>query len=464
MSQYQTCMIPIDNILNHLETALNTEKMKTVFQQHLYPALSIRIETCNIERIKYKPQKNCHVSYRLSFKKNHANNTNEQLVCARFYEQAGSISRFLKESDKENSQNLLIHIPELDCVTWVFPNDRKLINLERVTDPDFLCQQVAPKLVLNVYGSDWAINKFNSEIIRYVPEQNCSVRIQLEIAQSQSKQQKKMVVYGKNFYNQSGQQVYHIMCQLWDSEVCKQGILNIPKPLLYHSQYRMLWQMGVPGVMLSELYANQTLFLNGVANSARQIALLHQVPLHDCPRNNQEKIVQELHKVGQLLKKFNVPCRQEITNLIEKLVGFFSNVMPEHQVTLHGDLHLKNILVDSDRVFLIDLDNISLGNPLLDIGSFIAAILNLELTGSIPSSFAEQTIEVFLPVYCEAVPWTVNTTDLRRYIAMALVVERIFRSFTRLKAGRMEIIEDLLKQAETMLDGSFTPRWLQAKG
>ncbi len=460
MSQYQTCMIPIDNILNHLETAFNTEKMKAVFQQYLYPSLSVRIETCNIERIKYKPQKNCHVSYRLSFKKNHLNKANEQLVCVRFYEHAGSMSRFLKESDKKNSQNLLIHIPELDCVTWVFPNDRKLINLERVTDPEFLCQQVAPYLILSVYGSDWSIDKFKSDMIRYVPEQNCSMRIQLEIAHSQSKQQKKMVAYGKYFYNQSGQQIYHTLCQLWDSEICREGVLNIPEPLLYHSKYSMLWQMGVPGVMLSELYINQTLFLNSVANAARQIALLHQVPLYDCPRNNQENIIQELRKVGQLLNKFNVPCRQEITNLIEKLVVYFSTVMPEHQVVLHGDLHLKNILVDSDRVYLIDLDNVSLGNPFLDIGSFIAAILNLELTDSIPLSLADQTIGFFLSAYCEAVPWTVNKIDLRKYIAMALVTERIFRSFTRLKAGRMEIIDDLVKQAEMMLNGSFTPQWL----
>ncbi len=459
MDQYQTYRVPRDNILNHLSTALDTEKMKAVFQQQLYSDLSVRIASCTIERIKYKPQKNCHISYRLNFK-NKVNQNKEQLLCSRFYEQDGSASRFLKEVNKNNSTSLL-HIPELDCVTWVFPNDRKLKNLELITHTDFLYRQVAPKLVNVAYGSDGVIQEFESKMIRYVPEQNCSVRIQMRISHNSGRQQNFLIAYGKTHYNNSGQQTYRIMEQLWHSDQCQKHKLNIPQPLLYDQANQMFWQCGVPGIMLSELVENQALFIDSVSRFAEQIVLLHKIPLQDCPHQNQDNLLQQLDNVGQLLHKLDLPCREQITTLISKLITLAPSLQSEQLATLHGDLHLKNILVDEDKVYLIDLDSISIGNPLLDIGSFVAAIINLGLIRSLPEHLGEQTIQIFLQAYCKKAPWPIRDNELRWYIAASIISERIFRSFTRLKVGRMEIIEDLTRQAEIILDNTFTPSWLQ---
>jgi len=464
MSQYQSHIIPEDNALKHLDTALNTEKMKAVFQQQLYADRSVLIEACQIERIKYKPQKNCHISYRLRFKKNQRHKKTEQLVCARFYQQAGSLSRFLKEEDIDKAQNSLVHIPELDCVTWVFPCDRKLGQLERITDANFLYRQVALGLVAKVYGRGWTIKEFSSEMIRYVPEQNCTVRIQLNVEHDSIAPHKSLVAYGKACYNQSGKQVYQLMEQLWKSKSCSKNKLRIPQPLMYQPQFKMYWQMGVPGMMLSELAENETLFLGCMSKVAEQIALLHQIPLQDCRYRKQHDLRQELDKVRLLMGKFNAPCRGRINTIIAKLNSLAPSVQSESLATLHGDLHLKNILVDKGQVYLIDLDSLSIGNPLLDIGSFIAAIINLGLIGSLSLPLAEQTILLLLQNYTKKVPWSVNYDDLRWYIVVALVTERIFRGFTRLKAGRMEVIEDLVKQAEMILDQSYTPNWLQITG
>ncbi len=461
MSQYQSHIIPVDNALKHLDTALNIEKMKAVFQQQLYADRSVLIEVCQIERIKYKPQKNCHISYRLRFKKNQRHKKTEQLVCARFYEQFGSLSRFLKEEDKDKSQNSLLHIPELDCVIWVFPNDRKLGQLERITDANFLYRQVALGLVAKVYGSDWTIQKFSSEMIRYVPEQNCTVCIKLNIEHDSIALRKSLVAYGKACYNQSGKQVYQLMEQLWKSKSCSKNKLRIPQPLMYQPQFKMYWQRGVPGTMLSELAENKTLFLGSMSKVAEQIALLHQVPLQDCRHRKQGDVLQDLDKVRQLLNKFNAPCREQINTIIAQLINQAPSLQSEPLATLHGDLHLKNILVDSNQVYLIDLDSICIGNPLLDIGSFIAAIINLSLIGSLSLPLAEQTIRFLLQNYSKNVPWPVKYNELRWHIVVALITERIFRSITRLKAGRLEAIENLVKQAEMILDESYTPNWMQ---
>jgi aminoglycoside phosphotransferase len=461
MSHYQPCMIPFDNTLNHLHTSLDAEKMKAVFQQQLYADKSQTILTCTIERIKYKPQKNCYVSYRLTIRNNHLKKIFEQLLCARFYARDGSKSRFLKECNKVVAADTLLHIPELDCVTWVFPNDRKLAYLAQVTDPEFLNREVAPLLIAHYDDADWSLVHFQATMIRYVPEQSCSVRAELAIQHNRSERCHNFVVYGKTSYNRSGQKVLQLMRQLWETPACREQQLNIPQPLLYLPQLQMLWQVGVPGTTLSELLDQQTLFIESVVNVAGQLARLHQLPLTDAPRMELENQQLALQKVGKLIFKFNAPARDQITQLIVELTTASPSMQSNHLATLHGDLHLKNILVDVNRVYLIDLDNLCVGSPLQDIGSFIAVILNLKLLGSMPAQQAEQTIKAFLQSYNDAVPWIINDSQLRRYIAMALIVERISRSFTRLKAGRMEIITDLAEQAERVLDASFTPDWLK---
>jgi thiamine kinase-like enzyme len=45
------------------------------------------------------------------------------------------------------------------------------------------------------------------------------------------------------------------------------------------------------------------------------------------------------------------------------------------QATLHGDLHDKQILVESDRIVLIDLDRASSGDPAVDLGNLAAHLV-----------------------------------------------------------------------------------------
>ncbi len=461
MSQYQTAIIPVDNTLNHLETALNAKTMKSIFQQQMCLDQSATIVDCQIERIKYKPQKNCHVSYRLSIKNHNLNSITEQLVCSRFYERCGSVSRFIKESAKNPMPGRLLHIPELDCVTWVFPNDRKLNHLHEVIDSGFLNQHIAPILVNKYAGVDWSIKNFQTQMIRYVPEQSCSVRVELDIEDKYTSKQKTFVAFGKTSYNNSGATIFQLMRQLWQSSALYKQQINIPKPLLYHSELRMFWQSGVPGLMLSELQNQPTVFIKSVENVGKQLGLLHQIPMVGCQRQDQTVNLQELTRVKQLLYKFNAPAKNKILLLINRLEKLLPLDPSRKYVTLHGDLHLKNILVDGEQIYLIDLDNICIGSPLQDIGSFIAAILNLELMASMPSQLAKQSIHAFLSCYRQSVPWSINELSLRKHVALALIVERVFRSFTRLKSGRLEIIENLALEAEMLLDNTFTPDWLQ---
>lgn len=57
-----------------------------------------------------------------------------------------------------------------------------------------------------------------------------------------------------------------------------------------------------------------------------------------------------------------------------RLVELVENV-PEHPYMLHGDYHFKNIMLQEDEVLLIDMDTLSMGHPVFELGNLYAAYL-----------------------------------------------------------------------------------------
>ncbi len=57
-----------------------------------------------------------------------------------------------------------------------------------------------------------------------------------------------------------------------------------------------------------------------------------------------------------------------------RLIELVENV-PEHPYMLHGDFHFKNIMLQGREVLLIDMDTLSMGHPVFELGNLYAAYL-----------------------------------------------------------------------------------------
>ncbi len=457
-------MIPSDKTLQHLPVLIDVDKMRSVFQRQLFSDGSQTISQCYIERIKYKPAKNCQVCYRLIVESTVIGYRSEQRIYARCFEAGGAITRYGKACqglvDGHDLKKSVLHIPELDTVAWVFPYDRKLHHLDKVDNSQFLGQTDLPELISKRFGIDWMVDECRPEIIRYIPEHTCTVRAKFKMVHQSSGARRDLLLYGKTYYNDDGERTYSLMRQLWDSPACREERLRIPEPLTYQPQLKMLWQHSVPGVLLSEFTADGATLLENIAQAAQQIACLHQQRIEGCIEYGSSELSRELNKVGCLLRVFDPPYRLKVDRLIESLLGLLPTIECEQRAVLHGDLHLKNILCHNDGVYLIDLDNLNWGDPLQEIGSFVAMIINLSLVTDIPAELVDPTIKSFLVGYGDSVPWPISETRLRWHIAAALIYQRLYRGFTRLKPGRMEILDDLVGTAECLLDPKFCPSWL----
>jgi aminoglycoside phosphotransferase (APT) family kinase protein len=447
-----TPVLPVDKVLPHLPIALEPTLMKEVFYHALLKNDStlFSLEFCSIERIKYKPGQNCMISYRLHLQHRLSGQRQVQLVCARFYPQGDSHSRYEKAKREILVRPVIgeaiVHVPELELVIWMFPNDRKLQHISKLTDDRFLKEALLPSVMAAHLGPEWTITELYHELVHYAPEHTCTVRAHLKLENHQGKMQA-LTLYGKTYDGNQGIETYRLMQLLWNSQARKNGLLNTAKPLSYHPHYTMLWQQGLSGQPLITLNPTSSAFTKSLIQVARSVATLHQMPLGCRRKVTSEDGQQKLRTMTECIAQVKPDIAIELEGIVYKLLNQAKHLGKQPQATLHGDLHWQNFLIDNGTISVIDLDNVCQGSPWQDIGSFIAALYYRGLLENIPLTTIDHLSKTFCNAYALASPWKLDQDAIRWYTAMALITERVFRSITRLKAGRQEILEGLLHGA-----------------
>jgi hypothetical protein len=66
----------------------------------------------------------------------------------------------------------------------------------------------------------------------------------------------------------------------------------------------------------------------------------------------------------------------------EAVIGWAEEAEPLEERIVHGDLYENQVLVEGERLGLIDLDDLGPGDPLLDVANFSAHLLVLGTSGS----------------------------------------------------------------------------------
>lgn len=89
------------------------------------------------------------------------------------------------------------------------------------------------------------------------------------------------------------------------------------------------------------------------------------------------------------------------------------------QLGLHRDFYHDQVLVDGDRVVLLDLDCHAIGHPAIDAGNFIAHLLELELRGEAAPGAYAGPITAFRERWLARTPG-VSAADVARCVTLTL--------------------------------------------
>lgn len=446
---------PTDALLPQLAVILDQSAMKDRLQDQMFESTQERerffIRSCEIDRVRYKPESSCMVTYRLEIEDRATSETGEQVLCGRAYPKGLSLSQWEKGRRLPLVQprfgQPLLYLPDLEMMLWSFPNDRKMTTLSSATEPERFASVILPELIGSHLGQGWKILSTASQVMHYVGEHTCTVKMSVDLSHPSQKGLQTMTLFGKTYYNEDGAETYRVMQQLWNSEARRSGQLALAKPLGYDSETKTLRQLAAPGITLETSDFDRPDFLLFLREAAGAVGRLHLAPLSGARSVTVADLITNLKSVASILIRCRPTCGQALLPLVNRLVAQ-ADMIPAHpSATLHGDLHLKNFLVDDARVTLIDLDNVCTGSPYLDLGSLIAGLHTYSILHEKSKETVPQLVDSFLQAYETHVPWPIRRDLVDWHTAVALITERAYRCVTRLKEGRPAMIEELITLA-----------------
>jgi len=324
-----------------------------------------------------------------------------------------------------------IYAPELNTIFWIFPHDRKIKNL--------IVLSGIPEELRDIEGREWV----ESRIVGHVPEKSVTAQC--------LDQDHQVIAYAKIYAGEEGREVYDAYQEIHAALKAEMVQLQIPRALSYYDKYHLLLLESVPGVPLSVLQPPNREYAYGRLGEA--VNKLHSIYLpSSTPKSTRlapEGLMQAAATIGQ--------ARPEVADLAQrlasKLIVDYEKLSDARPVLLHGDLHPKNILLDDERLFLLDLDQAATGAAALDVGSVIAGLYCEACTGLLTDEDRSFLICAFLTGYGLAEAFR---NSLHWYVAAALLEERALRTVTRIRFGGLEKLPEILTTAEAVLNGGIS--------
>ncbi len=378
-----------------LATALDAEAVLALLQQH-FPQQPI--QAVEATYVRYKPETSCLVGYTVQL-------PTEQTWVSLHVHRGNDLGKAQKFLKRYTAPSLLgpgsVLIEDLALALLVFPNDRRLGALPLMTDPAQR-QQLLEKLLPNhpaLWTGDWIP-------LRYKPDRRYVTRIQ------QADQQVLLKFYNEDDYTNARR-----AAKVFTS----QPNLRIPQ--------RLGWSGGA-GVIISEWLQgepfDQVLLRDPTGAAWGQQTGLALATLHNQrPVNVREyrwtaeaaEVAVASQAIGALLPTLQRPAQRLSARLTKRLAK--AKYKPRG---IHGDFSADQVLLLADgQVAFVDFDAAGGGDPMADLGSFLAQLEQMVCSGRLSQQAAHQVRSGLISGYQREAATRFDEQRLRLHTAARLM-------------------------------------------
>jgi hypothetical protein len=202
------------------------------------------------------------------------------------------------------------------------------------------------------------------------------------------------------------EQTYQVLRALWD----KAGMVGDTdfvgaRPIAFLSGLRTLLQEEVPGApLLDMLLHREEEALPAIRRAARALASLHLGHVETPRRHSLRDEVADLEGSGEVLKWACPHLRPDIENVIDAVVAGLEDLEEVPPAPTHLDFAFDQVVVEGDRLALIDLDSLAEADPVLDVAILLSHLTTHSLISALHRDRARQAAQVFVEDYFAYVP------------------------------------------------------------
>ncbi|KOO15545.1 hypothetical protein AKJ18_08740 [Vibrio xuii] len=175
--------------------------------------------------------------------------------------------------------------------------------------------------------------------------------------------------------------------------------IMVPEPLGFSAEHHVWFQTKVAGQTCFEAFCSSR-----DGKVAERIAqALYKLHSSRIKTERHHTIENEIGLLEQYLIQASdakPSSSNDIQDILNYCTQYTDNLqIPTSSVSIHRDFYHDQILVDNDRIYLLDLDLCSNGDPALDIGNFIAHIEEQCLRYFNQTDSAQKQIDRFIEHY-----------------------------------------------------------------
>ena len=371
--------------------------------------------------LRYKPRTNCLVSYRVETPRG------PRVIYAKTH--GVDVESKLSKAALRSEATV---VPELGLSLYAFPDDAQLRSLARLRDP----AQGRALLARILSRPEVELEGAVLETLAYKPERRFVTRCALPGGPS-------VVV---KFYTQAGFRAARKASHKFGSG----RVLHVLRRLDESKRHRALAFEWLPGTMLRDQLGRPSLDSEMLGGVGAALAELHAQPVKRLPQRDLARRLRSLTELGENLA-FLVPSLAERTGA---LVAALAQGLSENDATpcaTHGDLHDKQILLDGERVSLIDLDQAAIGDPRRDLALLFAHLERDALVGTLGAERARAVREAVVLGYEKAGGRVAAPLDLHVAEALVGLAHHPFRRREPEWAARTTAI---VERAETLVSSA----------
>lgn len=244
-----------------------------------------------------------------------------------------------------------------------------LVFLKEAFSPhqvETLFKQYFPYLVKNTSLS-------SIKLIRYKPRKRCLIEYTFI-------GDKTIILLGKVRFKGTDTKSYYLQKHLWENSFDDHSIDNIsvPEPIGIIPQWKMWLQRKVNGEITTHLLAKPE-GINLIKKIAYAIHKLHQFPVKTERYHTINDELNMLHQKLPLVIELYPHWQQRIKAILADCERLKDKLSDTNLVGIHRDFYSDQVILDGERIYLLDLDLYCYGDPSLDIGNFLAHISEYSL-------------------------------------------------------------------------------------
>jgi Ser/Thr protein kinase RdoA (MazF antagonist) len=376
LAQHDADLIRQDKEIPGLGLLLDTARFVPTIEKHLR---DVKLGTADTTYVKYRPGKYCRVGYTFS------------IGGVRVPISATAYARKLHhEVQRATTQDGIpgsfgkgrLVLEEDLVVVSVFPNDHNLAALTSLSDVESVWVLL---IRLGLVATD--TRPVSIELIRYRPERRCVAEVSSECGF-------RAIL---KFYSE---EEYSVACR--NSVALQSGdLLRIPRRLGYLDHERIVALEHLPGQLLFDRLLDSSVDGEILSNVAAALAELHAQGSDRLEPRKRESEVAHALAVADFVSFLCPRLAPRVHRVADDLCRRFVRE-PFELSAIHGDFSPRQVLLDSDRVGFVDLDNAGLGNPTEDLGSFLSRLELDSIRGFIDQRLVEPMGQTLVDAYASA--------------------------------------------------------------